>query len=198
MSDTLAGTGDEQLARILRHCIDSYRLKLHGTHGLSHWTRVLLTGRRLCDALHINHHLVDLFALLHDSQRQDEGRDSDHGPRAEIFIRELVRKGLLQLPTDELDLLSMACSLHTKGLTDGPIIAQVCWDADRLDLGRVGISPQPAKLCTSAAREPILFRWAVDRGTSKAKEELPWACQVVLERDSMAPGTNVGSGPFEL
>lgn len=196
MSDTLVRAGDEQLARVLRHCIDSYRLKLHGTHGLPHWTRVLLTGRRLCDALRIHHHLVDLFSLLHDSQRQEEGRDPEHGPRAEIFIRDLARTGLLQLPPDELDLLSMACRLHSKGITDGPLIAQVCWDADRLDLGRVGISPQPGKLCTAAAREPMLFRWAVDRGTSKAKEELPWTCLIVLERDAMAIGADVGRGPF--
>ena len=28
------------------------------------------------------------------------------------------------------------------------------WDADRLDLGRVGIRPAPKRLCTDAARAP--------------------------------------------
>jgi hypothetical protein len=32
---------------------------------------------------------------------------------------------------------------------------QACWDADRLDLGRVGITPQPHRLCTDAARSLI-------------------------------------------
>ncbi|MNW02988.1 hypothetical protein D3C71_1988560 [compost metagenome] len=76
----------------------------------------------------------------------------------------------------------------------GPLIAQVCWDADRLDLGRVGIAPQPQRLCTSAAQELELFRWAVDRGASKAKEELPWSCRVELERGTRVPGTDVERG----
>ena len=33
-------------------------------------------------------------------------------------------------------------------------------DADRLDLGRVGIPPDPARLCTPAAKEPRAFAWA--------------------------------------
>jgi uncharacterized protein len=38
---------------------------------------------------------------------------------------------------------------------------QACWDADRLDLGRVGIAPAPERLCTAAARERIA--WANER-----------------------------------
>jgi alkaline phosphatase D len=36
-----------------------------------------------------------------------------------------------------------------------------CWDADRLDLGRAGITPVPERLCTDAARE--LLAWAHER-----------------------------------
>jgi uncharacterized protein len=39
-----------------------------------------------------------------------------------------------------------------------------CWDADRLDLGRVGIQPKPELLCTDTARE--LLPWAHERATS--------------------------------
>ncbi len=35
------------------------------------------------------------------------------------------------------------------------ISLQACWDADRLDLGRVGITPKPHRLCTEAARDLI-------------------------------------------
>jgi uncharacterized protein len=37
---------------------------------------------------------------------------------------------------------------------------QTCWDADRLDLGRVGIIPRPDRLCTEEARDPVLFERA--------------------------------------
>jgi uncharacterized protein len=50
-------------------------------------------------------------------------------------------------------------------LIDADITIQTCWDADRLDLGRVGTTPDPARLCTAAARDPEMLRWA-DRRSS--------------------------------
>jgi uncharacterized protein len=38
---------------------------------------------------------------------------------------------------------------------------QACWDADRLDLGRVGVTPAAHRLCTDAARD--LIEWADER-----------------------------------
>ena len=36
---------------------------------------------------------------------------------------------------------------------------RACWDADRLDLWRVGIDPDPERLCTAHARKPeVLMR----------------------------------------
>ncbi len=36
---------------------------------------------------------------------------------------------------------------------------RACWDADRLDLWRVGIDPDPERLCTAPARKPeVLMR----------------------------------------
>lgn len=37
--------------------------------------------------------------------------------------------------------------------SDGHTTVLACWDADRLDLARVGIQPQPQRLCTGAARD---------------------------------------------
>ena len=59
------------------------------------------------------------------------------------------------------DLLYEACRLHTDGHTAGDPTLLACWDADRLDLGRVGITPKPALLCTEAAR--TLIPWAQQR-----------------------------------
>jgi uncharacterized protein len=49
--------------------------------------------------------------------------------------------------------------LYTHGGTEGDITVQTCCDADRLDLGRV-VVPDPARLCTSAARDPDMIEWA--------------------------------------
>jgi len=49
-----------------------------------------------------------------------------------------------------------ACEGHTyKGYHDDVTI-QTCWDADRLDLGRVGITPDPDRMCTGMGRQLAL------------------------------------------
>ena len=57
-----------------------------------------------------------------------------------------------------------ACDLHTEGYLEADITVQTCWDADRLDLGRVGTTPRVEKLCTEGAKDPGLLKWAVKRG----------------------------------
>ena len=57
----------------------------------------------------------------------------------------------------------MAIRDHSDGLSAGDITVLTCWDADRLDLGRVGIRPRAKELCTAAARNPQLMAWAYER-----------------------------------
>ena len=68
-----------------------------------------------------------------------------------------------QLDLDDIAfaLLTNACDLHTDGLTEADPTVQACWDADRLDLFRVGIRPRPDRLCTDAGRG--LIDWATQR-----------------------------------
>jgi len=44
---------------------------------------------------------------------------------------------------------------------------QTCWDADRLDLGRVGKKPDPLRLCTAAARKPEIISAAYARSLGR-------------------------------
>ena len=53
---------------------------------------------------------------------------------------------------EEMDLLTEALIYHSDGYTEADITVQVCWDADHLDLSRVGIKPAPHKLCTAPAK----------------------------------------------
>lgn len=133
-----------------------FALDWHGFHGAGHWARVAHNGRILCRASGANPRVVWLFALLHDLRRRDEGSDPQHGPRAAAFIREIADKHLL-LDREELEQLCEACIGHSEGeTTKHPTIA-ACWDADRLDLGRVGTRPHAKFLSLEAARDPRLM-----------------------------------------
>ena len=54
----------------------------------------------------------------------------------------------------QLELLKEACKKDSLGQITHNMTVQTCWDADRLDLGRVGIRPNPKLLGTAVARNP--------------------------------------------
>lgn len=151
---------------LLKHLRHEFRLDWHGIHGAAHWARVRFHGVSLARALGLDTRVPSLFGLLHDSQRQSEARDIDHGPRAAAYVGWLSRKGVIDLDSESLELLQVACHGHSRGLTDAHPIVQVCWDADRLDLGRGGVRPDPRYLCTRPAKDPErierAWRWAQD------------------------------------
>lgn len=147
-------------AGIMRSILDGYRLPVRGYHGVVHWARVAENGLRIAEANGGDPEVVRLFALFHDSRRVNEMRDEDHGLRGAELARSL-RGSLVHLDDARFETLFEACRLHTDGLTAGDPTLQACWDADRLDLGRVGITPSPGRLCTDAARN--LIQWANTR-----------------------------------
>lgn len=151
---------------IIQTIISQYPLHVSGPHGPSHWARVLENGAHLAQLTGADLEVVQLFAVLHDSRRTNEGVCYEHGQEAADFARTL-RSTHIHLDDDRFELLYDACAHHTDGGTDADITVQTCWDADRLDLGRVWIIPDPGKLCTGPARDPKLIDWA----TQRAKEE---------------------------
>jgi uncharacterized protein len=127
-------------------------------HGEQHWKAVAWAGVLLsreveeCDA-----ELVLFFSLFHDSQRFNEFHDPEHGLRGGQLARTMATEGVLRLSDERLDRLVDACVRHDKGELAGDPTIAVCWDADRLNLWRVGITPDPRLLSTAAAREPHLL-----------------------------------------
>ena len=109
-----------------------------------------------------------LFALFHDARRVNEHIDPAHGQRGGDLARTL-RGSLVHLDDARFELLYEACRLHTDGHTAGDPTLLACWDADRLDLGRVGITPKASLLCTEAAR--TLLPWAQERATRDHPEK---------------------------
>ena len=158
--------------KLLVHVIlEEYALPSHGTHGVGHWARVFENGLRLAAGTDANVAIVQLFAVIHDARRISEGVDDGHGRRGAELAAEL-RGSLFDLSDDDFELLQFACAHHTDGLTEGDITIQVCWDADRLDLGRVGIVPAPKKLCTAAAKTWEIIKWADGRAAFEVVPEL--------------------------
>ena len=70
---------------------------------------------------------------------------------------------MFDLSDEEMDLLTEALKYHSDGYTRADITVQVCWDANRLDLGRLGIKPAPNKLCTATARSVAALDVAYER-----------------------------------
>ena len=147
------------LSHVIIAIIDRYDLHLDGIHGVAHWARVLENGRKLSEKTGANLKVVSLFAVLHDSQRLNDGHDPDHGPRAAEFAKQL-NGTVFELNESELNILYRACHGHTHERTHPDVTIQTCWDSDRLDLGRVGIMPDPNRLCTGFAKRPETIEWA--------------------------------------
>lgn len=139
-----------------------YRLDWRGIHGAGHWVRVRANGLRLASLTKADPTVVELFAVFHDVCREDDGFDLEHGARSAELVLE-VCDDLLGIGREQAELLSFACRYHTHGRTEADVTIQTCWDADRLDLGRVGIRPHPRYLCTPAARSSELIDWAHGR-----------------------------------
>ncbi|WP_435009485.1 hypothetical protein P12x_000737 [Tundrisphaera lichenicola] len=149
---------------ILDVVLDDYTLPWDGFHGVAHWARVLENGLMLAEETNADIEVVRLFALLHDSRRVNEGTDPDHGPRAAEFAGTL-RGRFFELTDPQFELLHRACAGHTHERTHPDVTIQTCWDADRLDLGRVGITPDPKWLCTEVARRPETIKEAHGKAT---------------------------------
>lgn len=121
-------------------------------HGPAHWAGVAAAGLTLLDSTPDADPLVVLlFALFHDSMRRSDGHDPEHGERGAQLARRMRDAGEFELEEARLLKLEEACTYHDKGgVSEEPTIG-VCWDADRLNLGRVGRKPDPALLSTSAS-----------------------------------------------
>jgi uncharacterized protein len=152
------------LKPILRVILASYELRLFGDHGPAHWARVLENGLRLCNETGANTEVVSLFAVLHDSRRVNEGADPNHGQRAADYSLQL-RDSVLMVDDEVFERLYAACAGHTHERTHPDVSVQTCWDADRLDLGRVGITPHASRLCTETAKRAEIINWATGRAS---------------------------------
>lgn len=141
-------------ADVLNHLKSVFRLDWSGLHGLPHWTRVMRYGLRLAQCEGGDPWVAAWFAVLHDHQRWSEGRDRDHGVRAADAMDAIADRGWFEgLTRSQLDLIDEAIRHHSDGWVHSNPSIGACWDADRLDLVRLGIAPSHGLLSTNTARK---------------------------------------------
>ncbi len=149
---------------LVRLVLSQFALDINEIHGPQHWFRVAANGRRLAaETSGADPIVIEHFALLHDSKRVNEEADRGHGRRAAVFIDEIGAH--LSLTDGQIDLLKQACSGHDLGHTEANPTIGCCWDADRLDLSRLGRRPYSRLLSTAAAQNADLQTWAWERGS---------------------------------
>lgn len=134
-----------------------FKCGAHSIHGPSHWHRVDAFGLDIAESSGADLTVVRLFALLHDSCRRDDGADLDHGPRAAEMLDRIV-PAVFAIDPGRFDLVKEAIRLHTSGQTTNDPTIGACWDADRLDIGRVGKTPSAQYMSTRPGRKwlPVL------------------------------------------
>ena len=138
--------------KLIERIKDQFTLDWEGTHGINHWKRVEANGLKIANVTGANPKIVSLFAYLHDSRRLNEWTDDGHGARGARFAAQL-RFDYFDLSDRDFDCLYYAIEKHSDGLiSDSDVTVEACWDADRLDLTRVGVTPNPKYLCTCEGR----------------------------------------------
>lgn len=136
-----------ELLQLLKEKTKFYDSQLH---GFIHWKAVELNGHYLSGFTDADKSVITHFSFFHDCMRENEDYDPEHGPRATELIKQ--HRHLLNLSKLQYKQLLTAVSGHTHGRKSTDNTIATCWDADRLDLGRVGVSPRSELLLTTEAK----------------------------------------------
>lgn len=122
-------------------------------HGYSHFLRVKHNILLLGNSYKLEQSNLELFAFYHDILRFNDGDDPDHGKRgSELFKKNtelnIQKKRGLFISQEMIEKICFACENHTTMLRSGDKLIDICFDADRLDLMRIGVKPDPSKMAT--------------------------------------------------
>jgi uncharacterized protein len=119
-------------------------------HGVKHWQTVERNAHYLASFNNADTQVLSYFAHFHDCMRENEGRDKGHGSRGALFAKK--HRDLIPLNDIQFKQLTDACKGHTYGERPECITINTCWDADRLDLLRVGTIPDAKRLHNKEAK----------------------------------------------
>ena len=72
---------EKPLVPMLQEIREQYSLDWYGLHGITHWARVYENGLRIANSYDVNHDVLLLFAVFHDSGRVNDEVDPGRGLR---------------------------------------------------------------------------------------------------------------------
>ena len=122
-------------------------------HGFKHWRTVEKNGLYLSKFNNGDPKIISYFAYFHDCMRVNEHIDNGHGYRGGRYA--MLNKELLGLSDEDLRILYRACAGHTGGVNPSCDTIACCWDADRLDIRRVGADLKLKFFNTKEARRMV-------------------------------------------
>jgi uncharacterized protein len=131
-----------------------------GIHGLAHSLRAAHFAKMIAKS-ECPGSLDDTIigAFLHDIGRTDDSNDRTHASRSAEIAEELLKRHWPDLNHEKI---LFAIMRHGDGLiSEDPIIGTI-WDADRLDLSRLGIKINPELISTEKARQILTLMKAAN------------------------------------
>ncbi len=132
----------EEAERII---LSNYTLK-QGLHGFEHVKRVVenakLIAREECPQ---NFDDAVIGAYLHDIGRTDDGSGNEHAIKGARIAKDLLEK---HWPHLDAKRILFAIEVHADGTTTKDPLIGAIWDADRLDIPRIGGNIRPQFLST--------------------------------------------------
>lgn len=141
---------DPNVIKIKELALSQFVMDVHSIHGVEHWEQVKENGRVLALQPGVDPLVVELFSYLHDCKRIDDHGDYEHGERAAEYVNDLWRNlGDLDFLTQrQFNNLWYACREHNKGVVSTDPTIGACFDADRIELIRCGITPRHELMST--------------------------------------------------
>jgi len=163
---------------VLLEIFENFELDIKdGIHGFYHWSRVIDNGLYIAKNNNANKNIIIAFGIFHDIKRENDDEDPEHGYRGGLLIEKYKNK--INLNENELKKTIEACSGHTNILHHSDLDISTCWDADRLDLYRVGVYPNAEYLNNEFSKKENVIR---ERSILALDEEIPmWAYHILKE-----------------
>ena len=129
-----------------------------GLHGMSHLRRVASTAGRIASLISEDVEAAVVTGFLHDCARTDDGGGTSHAHDSACVAKNILPTCYPHL---DVDRLCAGIAGHADGVVTDDLLIGSVWDADRLDLVRLGIEVDLGLLSTSVARRVAIVRQEV-------------------------------------
>lgn len=118
-------------------------------HGINHLRQVAYLAGRFAYSINECEETAIIGGYLHDCARENDGNGNSHAHESALLATKIISKFY---PEINIERVYNAIFFHADGLiTDDPFIGCI-WDADRLNLVRIGIIPKVELLSTEVAK----------------------------------------------